>query len=171
MSAQVPDTDAPFPGEPLEDQILRSLRRITRSIDLHSRKLSNTYGLTGPQLVCLRVIAQRGETTPSEVAREVSLSQGTVTGIVDRLVARQLVSRERSERDRRVVTLSPTEAGANLVAAAPSPLQERFLGRLAELPEREREHIRAVLTLVVEMMDGDSLDAPPVLGTLLESQD
>jgi DNA-binding MarR family transcriptional regulator len=144
----------------LEDQILRSLRRITRSIDLHSRKLSNTFGLTGPQLVCLRVIEQHGAITPSEIARDVSLSFGTITGIIDRLLARQLVRRERTSRDRRVVTVSLTEAGQALVSEAPSPLQERFLERLTALPEEDQTRIRDTLSQVVQMMDGENLEAP-----------
>ena len=80
----------------IEEDILRSIRRMTRAIEVHSRKLYNTFGLTGPQLVCPRTIDQRGPLTPSALAQEVALSNATVTGIIDRLVARQLVSRRRS---------------------------------------------------------------------------
>lgn len=149
----------------LEDDILRALRRITRAIDLHSRQLANTFGLTGPQLVCLRAIAQNGDVKPSEIARDVSLSQATVTGIVDRLASRQLVSRERNERDRRVVTVSITEPGRMLVEQAPSPLQTRFVTRLNKLPPIEQVAIRDMLQRVVEMMDGEDLEAAPMLGT------
>ena len=149
----------------LEDDILRALRRITRAIDLHSRWLANNYGLTGPQLVCLRVIGHRGRITPSELAREVSLSQATVTGIVDRLAARQLVQRERSSQDRRVVTISVVAAGEALIQEAPSPLQEQFVLRLAALSEREQSAIRDTLDRIVEMMGGGELAAAPVLAT------
>ena len=149
----------------IEESVLKSLRRITRAIDLHSRKLANTFGLTGPQLVCLRSLSRQAPTTPSALAREVSLSQGTVTGIVDRLVARQLVSRERNPTDRRLVTVSLTEAGRALVAQAPSPLQEQFAGQLAALDLGEQERIRDTLETVVGMMGGDAIEAAPVLST------
>lgn len=149
----------------LEDDILRSLRRITRAIDLHSRWLANNFGLTGPQLVCLRVIASRGNITPTELAHEVSLSQATVTGIVDRLAARQLVTRDRNSDDRRVVTISIDAAGKALIDEAPPPLQERFVDRLACLSELEQLTIRATLQRVVEMMDGEDIEAAPVLTT------
>lgn len=146
-----------------EDRILRALRRITRSIDLHSRQLATSYGLTGPQLICLRTLGQLGEITPGRLAREVSLSQATITGIVDRLVARQLVNRERSSVDRRQVTVSLTEAGAALVASAPSPLQERFVEQLAACDLEEQETICTTLERIVEMMGGENLEAAPVL--------
>lgn len=149
--------------EPVEDRILRSLRRISRAIDLHSKHLAATFGLTGPQLVCLRVVGRHKQLTPSELAQEVSLSKPTVTGIVDRLVTRQLLLRERTSKDRRLVTVRLTPAGEDLVSAAPSPLQERFAQRLSSLGDDERENISAALEKIVSMMDGEDIDAAPVL--------
>jgi len=136
-----------------------------RAIDLHSRQLATAYGLTGPQLVCLRVIADLGPISPSQLAREVSLSQGTITGIVDRLTARQLVERERSSRDRRVVTVAVTSAGRALIATAPSPLQERFLSALKGLPGEQQNTIRTTLNEIVRMMGGEGIDVAPVLAS------
>lgn len=147
----------------LEDDILRALRRISRAIDLHSKHLASTFGLTGPQLVALRSIGQLGDVAPSELAREVSLSQATMTGIIDRLAARQLVTRERSTQDRRRVTVRLTDAGRALIEQAPSPLQERFVERLVRLEVTEQDAIRASLERIVEMMGGDDLDAAPLL--------
>ena len=149
----------------LEEDILRSLRRITRAIELHSRKLSNTFGLTGPQLVCLRAIGQQGRMTPSALAKEVALSNATVSGIIDRLAARQLVSRERSSRDRRLVQVSLTPAGEALINQAPSPLQEQFVTRLARLPEAEQQRIRDTLDQMVRMMGSEEIEAAPILST------
>lgn len=148
-----------------EEGILRSLRRITRAIDLYSRQLVGHFGLTGPQLVCLRVIEQAGALTPSQLAKLVDLSQATVTGIVDRLEAHKLVTRERNADDRRRVTVSLTEEGRNLVKKAPSPLHDRFLGRLKQLPDAQQDQISAILEQVVEMMGAEKLDAAPLLTT------
>ncbi len=149
----------------VEEDILRALRRMTRGIDLHSRRLANTYGLTAPQLVSLRAVHALGEVSPGALARAVSLSQATVTGIIDRLVARQLVTRERKAKDRRVVTVSLTEAGRLLAEQAPSPLQEAFVCRLKALPEPAQLRIRDTLNEVVAMMGGEELEAAAVLTT------
>lgn len=148
---------------PVEDRVLRSLRRIVRAIDLHSRQLESQFGLTGPQLVCLRVIAQEGPLQPSELARRVDLSQGTVSGIVDRLARRQYVSRRRGTKDRRRVTLSVLPAGRDLLDDAPSPLQTRFAERLAALPAENQAVIATMLEQIVGMMDAEDLEAAPVL--------
>lgn len=113
--------------------------------------------------MCLRTINSRESITPSELARQVSLSQATVTGIVDRLAARQLVTRERNEEDRRLVKVCVSEAGKALALSAPSPLQERFAIRLKELSVEERATITEVLNRIVNMMDGEEIEVAPVL--------
>jgi DNA-binding MarR family transcriptional regulator len=148
-----------------EEVVLIALRRITRAIALHSRYLANTFGLTGPQLVCLRAVGRQGALAPSELAKRVALSQATVTGIVDRLAARQLVTRTRDERDRRLVTVAITDAGRLLLDQAPSPLQEKFSERLRALSPEERMIMRLTLNKIVRMMDGETLNADPVLST------
>jgi DNA-binding MarR family transcriptional regulator len=149
----------------LEEDILIALRRITRAIDIHSRYLASTFGLTGPQLVCLSTLARMGATTPSELARRVALSQATVTGIVDRLSRRQLLTRARSQTDRRLVNITITDAGQALLEQAPSALQETFARALEELPVSEQENIRHTLDAIVRMMGVTELDAAPVLST------
>lgn len=67
------------------DQVLIALRQIIRAIDLHSKKLERESGLTGPQLLIMQIIHEEGPVTSSVLARSVSLSQATVTTILDRL--------------------------------------------------------------------------------------
>lgn len=125
--------------------MLTSLRRIIHAVDLHSRRLVRTVQLTAPQLACLRHLDRRGPSNIGAIARGVSLSQATLTGILDRLEARGLVERQRSDVDRRRVQVSLTAAGAAAVATLPVPLDERFAAQLAQLPQRRKEQIRDVL--------------------------
>ena len=149
----------------MEESILRSLRKISRAIDLYSRKLAGEFNLTGPQLVCLKLLARGEPITPSELARQVSLSQATVCGILDRLEAKELVARERSTEDKRRVNVVVTVKGEALAGVAPSPLQETFARRLAGLPGTERESIEQTLIRVVEMMEADELEAAPMMAS------
>lgn len=146
-----------------DESILRSLRRITRAIDLHSRHLAKNYDLTGPQLVCLRELARGGTTSPGVLARRVSLSAATVTGILDRLETRRLVRRRRNPKDRRRVIVSLTKDGRELAARAPQPLHHRLASGLAELSEREQSLIDRALQRVVAMMEAEDIDAAPLL--------
>lgn len=147
----------------LQSDVLVALRRIMRATSLHSRKLGKSVGLTVPQLVVIRAIGHEGMPSASEVARAVSLSQATVTTILNRLEERGLLTRERSTQDRRRVILQLTEAGSAALREAPLPLQESFSGRFDALPPWEQHQIVSALARVAEMMDADGIDAAPLL--------
>jgi DNA-binding MarR family transcriptional regulator len=155
------DAHRPEGGE----EILRSLRRILRAVDQHGRRLAQQHRLTGPQLICLREIRRQGGVNPGSLARSVSLSPATVTGIIDRLEMRGLVTRERRSRDKRQVLVQLTDAGADLLWRTPPPLQERFVERLEALDDDERASLAAALERVVELMDAADIDAAPLLAT------
>ena len=70
----------------LDDQVLVALRRIIRATDIHSRGLAKKTGLTTPQLVILRAVADASAPTVSEIALAVSLSQATVTTLLNKLM-------------------------------------------------------------------------------------
>lgn len=150
-------------GEPVGESILRSLRRISRAVELHSRQLARTYSLTAPQLVCLRHLVN-GPCSSGELARAASLSPATISGILDRLESRELVTRVRKKPDKRKVMVALTDAGAAIVRAAPLPLQERFARRLAELTADEQDQIDTTLRRIVHMMEAQELDANPSAG-------
>ena len=147
------------------DQILVALRRIVRAIDLHSRHLVQQYGLTGPQAVLLRALVRGGAMHVAELAQTIDLSHATVTDILNRLEKRGLVTRTRSETDRRRVEVRATPEATALVGQSPPLLQERFTERLGELQEWELTQILAVLQRMAVMMDARQVDASPVLVT------
>ncbi|NLF06703.1 MAG: MarR family transcriptional regulator [Pirellulaceae bacterium] len=147
----------------LEEQIIAALRQITRAIDLHSRLLLQKYGLTIPQLASLRAIERLQPVAVGALAKKIHLGPATVTGILDRLQKRGLVSRVRGDHDRRSVVIHLTEEGAKLIAEAPSLLQDQFRHELEKLPQWERTSILATLQRIATMMDAEGIDAAPVL--------
>ena len=152
-----------YPIEDYEVQILRSMRRIIRCVDIHSRKINKSFQITLPQLICLYSIERNSERTLSELADDVSLGKSTVNGIADRMEAKGLVHRRRSLKDRRKVFLDLTDEGRQLVKAAPPMLQETLAGELKKLPELERAAIALSLERVVQLMEAENIDASPNL--------
>jgi len=149
--------------DPVEDEIVASIRRIVRAVDLHSRRLVEQYGLTAPQLATLRAVVREGPLPIGSLARVVHLSQPTVSGILDRLERQQLVRRQRSETDRRSVSVSPTAEGERVLREAPSLLQDTFRRKLADLEAWERTALLSALQRVAAMMDAEGIDAAPLL--------
>jgi DNA-binding MarR family transcriptional regulator len=156
---------APGVTERLDLRILRSLRRIIRAVDLHSRQLAIQHNVTGPQLICLLQVVQDGSVTVTSLARAVHLSPSTVIGILDRLEAKELITRQRDALDRRKVLVAVTDEGLAITNCAPSPLQDTLAEALHILPEMEQETIAAALQRVVDLMEARHLDAAPMLET------
>ncbi len=146
------------------DQVIVALRRVIRAVDLHSRTLVDTYGLTGPQALLLKAL-QRGSLAAGELAAQVSLSQATVTDILNRLEHRDLVKRLRDTGDRRRVLVEATAAGRALLSQSPPLLQERFAQRFMQLQEWEQTLLLSSLQRIATMMDAADIDAAPVLST------
>jgi len=151
--------------EDISEEILIALRRIVRAIDLHSRRLAEEYGLTGPQVVLLREVVRSGEIHVAELAKKISLSHATVTDILNRLERRDLIVRTRSLTDRRRILIKATDEAVALVKRSPPLLQEQFSTQLARLDDWELTQILSVLQRVALMMDAKQIDASPLLST------
>jgi DNA-binding MarR family transcriptional regulator len=147
------------------EDVLTALRRVIRATDLHSKHLEKTAGLTAPQLLLLQILQTRANNkmTSGALADEMSLSQATVTTVLDRLEAKGLVQRERSSTDKRKVYVTLTDAGANTLRLAPAPLQQYFARQFQALEDWEQTMIISALQRIAHMMNAQNLDASPVL--------
>jgi DNA-binding MarR family transcriptional regulator len=152
-------------GEQITGMVVTALRRIIRSSDIHSYFLVSNYGLTGPQLTVLRELSRTEGMSVGELTRAIHLSQATVTGILDRLEKRQMVRRQRSDRDKRRVLLELTPRAQEILSLAPPPLQENFTSEFSKLADWEQTQILSSLQRVVGMLEAKHLDATPILET------
>lgn len=140
-------------------RIVLALRRITHAVDAYSRKLADEHDITGPQLLCLYTIANNTPATLSDISRRLSLSAGTVNGILDRLKSKGLITRKRPQQDRRKVLLSLTEKGRDVVQNAPKLLHRSLAEKIRELPELKQAAIALSLEEIVRLMDIESLNS------------
>ena len=137
----------------VEELSLAALRRITHATDVHSRALLREYQLTGPQVSILKEVARQGEAPIGALAKASYMGAPTVTGIVDRLERQELVSRVRTDADRRQVLIALTAAGKRVLARDPSPLHPGFREQLRRLPKPEQRQICHALERVATMME------------------
>ena len=146
-------------------EMLISLRKIIQAISLHSKDLSRRYGLTGPQLMILYEISYRNDISVTELAKLISLSQATVTDILNRLERKGLVTRSRSVTDKRRIMITTTEACDRILEMAPPSLQETFINRFSDLKDWEQLMILSAFNRVVDLMSADKIEAAPILDT------
>lgn len=140
-----------------------ALRRVIRAVDLHSRALMRSHGLTAPQALVLKEVAAAGEVPAGTLAQRVNLSHATVTDILNRLERRGLVTRSRGTTDRRRVLVRATTEGQETLKRAPPLLQESFSARFVQLADWEQTLLLASLQRVAALMDAERIDAAPVL--------
>ena len=146
-----------------EYRILSALRRVIRSVDIYSKKLNTELGLTTPQLLCLHALAKSDSMILTDLAKEINLGVSTVNGIIDRLEAKQFLTRNRSAEDRRKVCLKISSSGKEIVLQAPSLLQDKLSASLSKLTDNEQLAITESLELVVKLMEVEKVDTSPNL--------
>ncbi|MBL4764470.1 MAG: MarR family transcriptional regulator [Colwellia sp.] len=144
-------------------ELLIALRKVIRAIDLHSKHLNKTSGLTSPQLLIMLEIDKASGVNSSQVAKNVNLSAATVTNIIDRLENKGLITRVRNTEDKRKVALYLTENGQAILLNAPQPLQEHFIKNFANLAQWEQSQMLSSIERLAEMMDANEIDAAPLL--------
>ena len=137
--------------------VLSTLRQIIRAIDIHSRYLSKQYGLTGPQLIVISEVGRYGPMMIGDLARRISLSQATVTTILDRLELKELATRERDSRDKRRVYVNITDKARDLLERHPNFLQDAFVRRFNALEDWEQTLILSSIQRLSAMMNAQDL--------------
>ncbi|TCP38723.1 MarR family winged helix-turn-helix transcriptional regulator [Rhodovulum marinum] len=145
------------------DISLIALRRILRATELYGRELAKAAGLTAVQIRVLQIVAETGTSTPKAISARMGVSQPTMTTLIDRLVAKGLVERRRSETDRRQMNIFITPAGRDAIDRAPDPLHDRYVEAFDALPDWEQAMLVAALERVAALLDAGHLDVAPVL--------
>jgi DNA-binding MarR family transcriptional regulator len=113
-----------------------------------ARKLVGS-GVTVAEWVILREMFGASATSPSVLAKATGLTRGAVSKLIERLVQKDLVSREEATGDRRFQDVMLTPAGRALVpklAAIADRNDEEFFSRLSAA---ERERLVATLKKLV----------------------
>lgn len=145
------------------EEVVALIRQIIRAIDIQSKKLTKRYGLTGPQLIVLKEIYKYPEKKLSEIARQVSLSQATVTSILDRLEQQGFAQRHRVSTDKRKVHITLKEKALEILRTKPSLLQEEFSDKFGQLADWEKSMILSSMQRLAVMLNAENIQSPPVL--------
>lgn len=145
------------------DQVILELRRIIRAIDIHSKDLIQKYGLTSPQLILLKELSKYETMTIGELARNINLSNATVTDILRRLEKRELIKRIKSETDKRRTNIYLTDKCRQMLQNSPPLLQEKFVKNFEKLEEWEQMMLISSLQRIANMMEARDIDASSLL--------
>ena len=118
-------------------QVLKRFRIIYGSVRQHFRDVEQTCGVTGSQLWILQEVAKTPGIGVSELADRLSIHHSTGSQLIEKLVTRSLINKERSKEDQRRVGLWVTEEASGLLKNAPGPAEGILPEALQALPESE----------------------------------
>ncbi|MBN1957278.1 MAG: MarR family transcriptional regulator [Desulfuromonadales bacterium] len=122
-------------------KLMRAGNRVTSSIHHHLQH----DNLTHSQFAILETLYHLGPQNQSELSRKILKSNANVTTVVDSLEKKHLVSRMRSETDRRVVKVHLTSAGDEMLAKIFPRHVEVIEKRLAILTDQEQQQLAELL--------------------------
>jgi MarR family transcriptional regulator, 2-MHQ and catechol-resistance regulon repressor len=132
------------PFESDEEEALLNLWRTHDKFQIRFVRFFREFGLTPSQYNVLRILRGEGKPLPSlEIADRLITAVPAITGLIDRLEGMELIARDRSTDDRRVVFVSISPKGLDKVNAMDAPLaalHKKLIGHLsrAELAELSR---------------------------------
>jgi DNA-binding MarR family transcriptional regulator len=121
--------------------------------------------LTVSQLKILLLLSRRGAVSGRELADLIGVGLAALSGMIDRLVANDLVIRQEDPHDRRVRRISLSKTGAELIGSiitAGAEKQRRLLSRLSagELA-LVAEAMEVLVRVAAEEVPGDGPAAAP----------
>ena len=148
-------------------QVLKKFRIIYGSIRQQFREVEQNCGITGSQLWILREIAKTPDIGVSLLAERLSIHQSTCSLLVEKLVSRRLINKQRSKADQRRVGLCITDEAAIILGKAPGPAEGILPEALQALPESALQSLdRALFEVIGQLRIRDDKHADRPLSDL-----
>lgn len=145
-------------NENLPLQVLKKFRVIFGSVRNHFSQIEKICGISGSQLWVLQEVIRTPSVGVSELAARLAVHQSTCSQLVEKLVGRELLIKERSKEDQRRVGLFATEKGLGALAMAPGPAEGLLPEVLNNLPIEMLVGLDSALTNVIKGLSSRDTD-------------
>lgn len=132
--------------------VLQQFRFIFKSARKHFQWVEQETGLSGSQLWALAQIASAPGLRVTELAHALAIHQTTASNLIEKLVQRKLIRRERKSEDQRVVQLHLTQRGFDIVSKAPKPYEGVLPDALTRLPQADLRKLDSLLKSLTDLM-------------------
>ena len=135
-----------------ESGFLFSLGRMGKALKREFEARVEPLDLTAPQVHALHRLWKGDGILTTELARDICMDGGTITGLLDRLESKELIRRERSTEDRRAVRIHLTDAGRALeepVRAVGEGVNRQAMEGFS--PEEQSQLLRALERVAVNL--------------------
>ncbi len=130
------------PGDAEVREVLGLLWRANHELEMLSKRMIRTLGVTGPQRMVLRIVMANAGISAGAIAEAGRIHPSTLTGILERLVRRGFLARTRDRDDARRAVLSITASGRTAANARSGTVEAAMVRALDELSPADREVVR-----------------------------
>lgn len=146
-------------------EIMSSVRKIVRAINLESKRVEKNFGISIPQLLTLKFLNEsEGYKSSMKAIKEMlSLNASTVTGIVARLEQKGFVARLPDPKDKRSTPIVLTSKGSDLLKNTKESLHEKISKNLDLISEEEYQKILVSFETIIDFLNIEDLDASPII--------
>lgn len=134
-------------------EVLQHFRIAFRSVQKHADWVESQCGLSGAQLWALWELLMKPGMKVSELSKAMAIHQSTTSNLLDKLERKGLVQRARGGPDQRVVRLSLTTKGLDVINRAPRPAQGVLTDALERLPDETLVQLHSAMVTLTEELN------------------
>jgi len=128
-----------------------------------TRSIRSKTNLNPGSLYVLGVLTRHGMLSMSEIGCKLAMPKPHITGLVDKLIAEELVERTYDPKDRRIVNVHITEKGAADFNAIKLEISQELRQKLEKLDahtlqvlSESSQHVKDILTTIVQQQAQES---------------
>ena len=140
-------------------ETLKLFRIIFKSANRHFHEIEKIAGIGGASLWALAEIGETDNLTVTGLATNMSIHQSTASNLLDKLESEGYIARARSNHDKRVVYLTVTSKGRDVLNKAPLPHRGVLPDALMRLKKEALHELHHHLAELVESMEKTHINA------------
>lgn len=134
---------------------MQRMWNLVHALEVRSKRMAKTLGVTGPQRLVIRVVGRTPDATASDVAGLLGLHPSTLTGILKRLEEQGMLERRSDPEDRRRARFRLTARGLEVDRARRGTVEAAVRRALARAGDDTAARAMRMLELLTSELERD----------------
>lgn len=152
MVKKVSEPEVTESVESLGDAIefLQLIWEVDHGLHSLSKRMETNLGVTGPQRLVIRIVGRRPGILAGELSETLRVHPSTLTGILQRLEKRGLITRKRDSQDLRRSRFVLTAAGRSIDKRQAGTVEAAVRRTMTKIPKGKLEAVRGALQILAQ---------------------
>lgn len=133
-------------------EVMKHIKKLKELMHDNMSQMFKEANLTGPQGMIVGILFRFGPQNISDITERMGLSMSTVSGILDRLERDNIITREKSETDKRVSLIKLTNTFKNSTANSFAKMETMWSSKLDQATDSEIATILEALSILERLM-------------------